>query len=63
MNLFTPFTIQKRSITTFAELKLKKEKQLRIHSLITFLEIFIGRDLISFSTDLKMSVRGLWLED
>ena len=62
MRLFTPFTIPQKDNCDLCRIKTKKENQLRIHSQITFLETFTGRDLISFSTDLsQQKKKELWV--
>ena len=64
MRLFTPFIIPKKKNCDHCRIeKNKKKKQLRIHYQITFFKTYIGKDLISLSTDLKILVDGLLLED
>ena len=63
MKLFTPFTIPEKDNCDLCKIKTKKEKQLKIDSQINCLNSSIEKVLISFSTDLQLSVRGLWLED
>ena len=63
MRLFTPFSIPKKENFDLCRIEKIKKKQLRNHYQITFLKTYIGKDLISFSTDLKILVDGLLLED
>ena len=61
MRLFTPFTIPKKENCDLCRIEKNKKKIVEIHYQITFLKTYIGKDLISFSTDLKMLVDGLML--
>ena len=63
MKLFTPFTISEKDHCDLCKIKNKKRKAVENPFLDNLFRNLIGRDLILFSTDLKMSVGGLWLED
>ena len=61
MKLFTPFTIPKKDNCDLCRIKTIKRKAVENPFLDNFLETFIGRDSISFLTDLQMLIDGLWL--
>ena len=63
MKLFTPFTIPKKDNYDLCRIKTKKRKAVE-NPLLDNLFRNLYRQRFDFVlTDLKMSVRGLWLED
>ena len=63
MRLFTPFTIPKKENCDLCRIEKNKKKIVENPLLDNLLKTYIGKDLISFSTDLKILVDGLLLED
>ena len=63
MRLFTPFTIPEKDNCDLCKIKTNKRKATENRFLDKLFNSTIETVLIAFSTDLQLSVRGLWLED
>ncbi len=63
MRLFTPFTIPRKGNCDLCRIEKNKKKLVENPLLDNLFKNLYRKDLISFSTDLKILVDGLLLED